>query len=373
MKFVFLSLPTFEAWDWTNPDTAGIGGSETSHIEMSNRLSQRGHEVYSYAPTPFTEPETNWAGVTWERCDNDPDLWGRPGVWVIYRDPEMVDGVEAGNPAWLICQDVNYPTLNEARANKFTRIVALCQEHGRYLKKKHPYAASKICVSSNGIRPELRMYQESNRNPHRLMYASSPDRGLWYLVDIFLRAREIISDLELHVYYGFDNIEKWLSNPDTDASYFGAKRRELLAKLKSPGIFYYGRTPQSCLARAWSESAIWCHPSMFPETSCITCMDAQAFGAIPVTTPVWAIAENVQYGILIEGNPQRDEMTRARFVLELVRLASDPSRQEEIRKTMMPWAWRQFSWDNVVSQWERWAEVDLGLASSEAAAMLEVA
>ena len=30
MDFVFYSHPTFEPWDWTNPETVGIGGSETS-------------------------------------------------------------------------------------------------------------------------------------------------------------------------------------------------------------------------------------------------------------------------------------------------------------------------------------------------------
>jgi hypothetical protein len=72
MNFVFLSVPTFEPWDWNNPDLVGIGGSETSHIEMSNRLSDRGHEVYSYGPTPFKEPCVNLHNVRWERCDNDP-------------------------------------------------------------------------------------------------------------------------------------------------------------------------------------------------------------------------------------------------------------------------------------------------------------
>ena len=60
---------------------------------MSNRLSDRGHNVYSYGPTPFKEPTVNPHGVTWERCDNDRNIWRREGVWVIYRDPQSIDDV----------------------------------------------------------------------------------------------------------------------------------------------------------------------------------------------------------------------------------------------------------------------------------------
>jgi glycosyltransferase involved in cell wall biosynthesis len=362
VNFIFLSTPSFEAWDWTNPDLVGIGGSETSHIEMSNRLSEAGHNVYSYGPTPFEEPRVNPHGVTWERCDHDPKLWDREGVWVIYRDPEMIDGVKPGNPIWLVCQDVDYQHLTIERALRCDRIIALCSDHAAYLKNKYPQAADRMFISSNGIKPEVIesvLADPPVRNPKRLIYASSPDRGLWYLVDVFNRAREIVNDLELHVYYGFDNIEKWLKDPDTDSGYFAIKRRELLAKLKAPGIFWHGRKPQPELAVEWAKSGIWCHPSLFTETSCITCMDAQALGAIPISSPVWAIGENVQHGVLVDGDPQESSLCRSRFVHEVVKLAQDPARQSEIRAEMMPWALDHFNWDRFVDQWEDWATEDL--------------
>lgn len=359
MNFVFLSTPTFEPWDWTNPDIHGIGGSETSHIEMSNRLADRGHAVYSYAPTGFTGPVVNQHNVIWERCDHDPRLWDRKGVWIIYRDPEMVDGVQSGNTTWLICQDVDYPgKLTRERVAKFTRIVALCPAHAGYLQTRYPYAADKICVSSNGVKAELIrkvLVNSPERNPKRLIYASSPDRGLLYLAAIFQRAKELVPDLELHVYYGFDNIDKILSKLTKSAQ---RKTNDIKRLLDQPGIEYHGRMGQPKLAIEWVKAGIWCHPSSFAETSCITCMDAQALGAVPITTPTWAIGDNVRHGVFVEGDPYNDQLVRSRYVMEVVRMALDPDRQKAIRQEMMPWALEHFTWENFVDQWESWAEVD---------------
>jgi glycosyltransferase involved in cell wall biosynthesis len=372
VKFVFLSVPTFEPWDWTNPDTVGIGGSETSHIEMSNRLSDRGHSVYSYGPTPFKPPTVNPHGVTWERCDNDQNIWKRDGVWVIYRDPESIDDVHPDNPAWLICQDVDYPALTAERAEKFTRIVTLCEPHGYYMRLKFPHLAHKIFVSSNGIKSEIiaeALKNPPERNPKRLMYASSPDRGLLHLATIFERAKEVIPDLELHVYYGFDNIEKIIHKLSPELR---KKTNDIRRLLDQPGIEYHGRTAQPELIREWQKAGIWCHPSSFTETSCITCMDAQALGAVPITTPTWAVGDNVKHGVFIEGDPYQDNLVRARYVLELVKMASDPARQEEIRREMMPWAQAHFGWEKFVDQWEAWAKEDLAKVRQKNPARLEL-
>jgi glycosyltransferase involved in cell wall biosynthesis len=356
MKFIFISSPSFEPWDWTNPDIQGIGGSETSHIEMSNRLSDRGHQVHSYAPTPFEDRRINPHGVKWEQCKfarRDHD-----GVWIVYRDPVVIDGIPEGQPIWLICQDVDYPTLTPERAARLTRIVALCETHGKYLRAMYPSIADKVFVSSNGIKAELikkALENPPKRNPRRLIYASSPDRGLLHLAQIFGRAREIVPDLELHFYYGFDNIQKVEDrNPRVRAL-----TNRIRKAVDQPGIEHHGRTGQPELIQEWLKAGIWCHPSSFTETSCITCMDAQALGAVPITTPTWAIGENVEHGVFIEGDPYDDELTRARYALELVRLALDPIRQERIREAMMPWALERFGWERFVDQWEEWASEDM--------------
>lgn len=371
MRFHFLSMPTFEHWDWLNPDERGIGGSETSHIEMAQRLARRGCDVRSYGPTPYLGPMSDEAGVQWRwwdkafNSDDEGYACDRGGVWVVYREPRALDLVPEGLPAWLVCQDVDYNTWTPERLKRVTRVIALCQEQQRFLQWRHPELTGKIHVSSNGVRPEIieaALDAGLPRNPKRLIYPSSPDRGLMNLIPIFNRARELDPELVLHVYYGFDNLDKV---EDAERERVGeqggpvvANNRRIRQALEAPGIVVHGRTGQRQLAREWAQAGIWCYPSNFEETSCITSMDAQALGAIPITNPIWAVGENVAHGVFIEGNAA-NYVVRALYVLELAKLANDPERQEEIRAEMMAAAVHRFTWERFVGQWMLWAQEDL--------------
>ncbi len=246
--------------------------------------------------------------------------------------------------------------------------MGLCEAHRGYLERRYPDAKNAVCISSNGIKLEIiRKIAEDPpvRNPHRLMYASSPDRGMEFLLQIFPRAKEIVPDLELHLYYGFDNIEKVVSKLG-EQHWISLNTKRLQSLIEQPGVVWHGRTGQPKLLREWFQAGIWCHPSTFTETSCITCMDAQACGAIPITSPIWAVAENVKHGVFIEGDV-REELIRARFVNQLALMAINSDTQNEIRKDMMPWARKTFGWERWVDQWEKWSEVP-GLAVEEVAA-----
>lgn len=368
MRFIFCSDHTFENWDYSSPGSIGIGGSETSAVEMAQRLAKAGHDVIAYAPTLY--PSRVYQGVEWRNVDDGIDF-ELQGVWVVYRWPALADSIPAGQPIWLICQDVDYfdSEMMPERSARFTRIVALCAAQADYLKARHPGVADRVCISSNGIRGEaIKALVRTNppaRNPRRLMYASSPDRGLEFLLQIFPRAREVVNDLELHVFYGFDNIDRVIDNAKDSTSKKIRHGRETIIEMKGwikdamsyPGITWHGRVGQSKLMIEWLKSGIWCHPSNFAETSCITCMDAQACGAIPVTNPTWAISENVKHGIFIAGDVN-EKLTQARYVLELIKLSRDVVKQEEIRSEMVPWALDNFCWDNFAAQWQEFARED---------------
>lgn len=382
MNFVFLSTRTFESWDWTNPDKVGIGGSETSHIEMAQRLQKLGHNVTSFAPLPKELAcDGNYAidpaGVVWYAIEDFPawqDQIERTEdaqaqfVYIVYRAPELIDFLPPGAIVWLICQDVDYQskgrTITPERAAKLTRLVPLCGPHADYFKARYPGAP--VTQSSNGIKRALIeeiALDPPAREPHRLMYASSPDRGMEYLLEIFPRLRDYYPDLELHIYYGFDNIDKvvaWFG----ERSKVAMNTERLRKSLAQPGVIFHGRLGQPELLREWFKASLWVHPSNFTETSCITCMDAQACGAIPVTSPVWAIAENVQFGTFIEGDV-RNQVIQGRYVKNVLELLAQPDLQQEIREEMMPWARDAFDWDIFAHQWQGWARADTGTTNSD--------
>lgn len=352
MRFIFYSPVAFEKWDWRNSIEKGIGGSETSHVEMAWRLAKRGHEVITYAPIPEDCPG-EWRGTKW--YDVEQVDWNLKGVWILYRCPDAVDKFppikkRVDQTLWLLMQDWDYPNWTDDRIKNTDKIITLCQAHGKEVVRKHPLVKDNLWLSSNGIKIDLIEETEKEgiiRNPKRIMHASSPDRGLKQALISFRKAREFIPDLEFHAFYGFNNLEKLAK----DNKVFRVLIKEIKALLKQPGVVFHGRVPQNELYQEWLKSGIYIYETNFFETSNIASQEAQAMGAIPVFSPIYAQFENIKHGVGVEGD-SNDPLTHSRFAAELVRLASQPELQDTIREPMMAWARKRFDWENFVTQWE---------------------
>jgi glycosyltransferase involved in cell wall biosynthesis len=354
----FYAKESFEKWDYTNPMLIGIGGSEVSQIEMASRLAHRGHNVTSYAPVPWDGTRIN-RDASWTNFKNA--TFTEPGLWIIYRVPEVLDNFilehlkEKGQEIWLVAQDVFYTEMTEERAAKIDKYICLCPDHEAYIQIKYPYLKDKTIVSSNGINVDLINALKDNnvipRNPHRLIYSSSPDRGLEQLIPIFKKAREFVPDLELHVFYGFDNIDKIIK----DMPWVAAMKDSIMGQIDSTdGIHWHGRIGQIELLIEWMKSGIWCYPVNFTETSCISCMEAQACGVIPIASAVWALRTNVQHGILIEGEVKDDKLTIVKFAADIVRVCRSQELRDRLTKDMEIDAKVRFNWERYVDQWESW-------------------
>ena len=361
MRFIFYSPVNFQKWDWRSSIEEGIGGSETSHVEMAWRLARRGHEVINYVPIRDDCPR-EWRGTSWHSLQEVD--YSMDGIWVLYRCPETLDNFDLNHPnkvLWIMHQDWEYPTLVGDRLKKLDRLMILCEWHRDYMNMRHPESLEgKIMMTSNGIKVDLLEEIESEgikRNPKKIMFASSPDRGLLGLLKIFSRAREYDDELELHAFYGFNNIDKLKHAPQF--RYFEKMKSDILAYEGKPGFYFHGRTTQPDLYRHWLSSGIWCYPTNFCETSCITCMEAQAMGAIPITNAVAALKQNVHWGTFVNGDAYGDKLAHARYVGEILRLTSNPLLQERIRVPMMEDARKMFDYENFVTEWEKEAEVSL--------------
>ena len=354
MDFYLYSPVCFEKWDYRSSVEKGIGGSETSHVEMAWRLAARGHKVITYTDIPDDCPE-DWRGTKWYPLEKA--TFKQPGIWVIYRDPTTIDKFpkkdkRKDQTVWLLMQDWDYPNWTNERIKQFDSIIAMCERHKKNLLSKYPAAKDHVWLTANGIKLDLIEEIEKKkikRNPKRIIYASSPDRGLKPLLISFKKAREYVPDLQLHIFYGFNNIDVLIKkNPK---SYFVGLKKEILQLSRQPGVHWHGRITQPQLYEEWFKSGLWVYQTNFAETSCITCMEAQAMGAIPVFSPVWAQGENIGHGIAIPGDPE-DPLTHSKFAAEIVRLSSQHELQELIRGEMMPWARAKYNWERRVDQWE---------------------
>lgn len=349
-KIALFSAFTLENWNWTNPDTLGIGGSETSHIEQAKRLAKRGHEVISFVP--FGGGDTKVDNVSWKDSDtvNMHLEKMQDFTWFVYRAPQFFDMDLPKGKYFFVAQDVGYDFTPEQLA-KIDGYICLCEDHCKYTLARYPALKGKIFKSSNGIRLDLIESIEAEnitRNPRKIIYASSPDRGLELILKDWFRIREFVPDAELHVFYGRNNMHKMM---ERGADYLKPLNASLDALKDQPGVFWRGRINQPDLIREMFSAGIWWYPSDWMETSCIQCMEMQACGVTPVTNRLWAVGENVFHGVMLDGIPQKDNLTRMSLVHEVIGLLKEPMPPAE-RAEMMLDSRQTFTWEKYVTQFQ---------------------
>jgi glycosyltransferase involved in cell wall biosynthesis len=145
-----------------------------------------------------------------------------------------------------------------------------------------------------------------------LLYCSVPDRGLYYLKDLFPRIRRQVPDARLAITSDFS---LWGALP--------ARAAFMRFFAGQDGVEYVGHVSRAELV-AWQRRArVLAYPCRFEEGFCLAAAECMAAGAVPVTTRRYALVTTVaDGGILLSGRP-RGWLYRRRFVGACVRLLTD--------------------------------------------------
>jgi len=322
----------------------GTGGSEEAVYHMSKRLANLGWNVVVYANCGYKEKR--FGKVIWRPwwSFNPRD---KQDILIVWRHPSLFDIGEINAEkkyVWLhdILEQVEF---TPQRLKEIDKIITL-SEWQRNLFPKIP--DEKFMISNNGI--DVKMFNKKvERNPYRLIYTSSYDRGLETLLKLFPLIKKEVPQAELHIFYGwniFDQIHS--NNPEM------IKMKEKIIKLMDQdGVYEYGRVPQEQIIDEYLKSSIWAYPTEFGEISCISAMKAQAAGCIPITTNVAALDETVQFGLKIDSkNIYTDEDAQKEWVRGVINVLKNPPTEKE-REEMKQWAKKKFNWDLVAQQWHK--------------------
>jgi len=186
------------------------------------------------------------------------------------------------------------------------------------------------------------------RNQYALLYTSSYDRGLEHLLSVWPDVKKAVPKAELHIFYGWKLFQDYYKNNPASMSW----KDKVDKMMQYDGVTHHGRVLQPEIKEWYKKCGIWAYPTHFGEISCISAMKAQAWGAVPVYVKYAALETTVKYGVPIEGDIY-DEEIQNEYKKQLISLLKDKERQEEIRKPMMKWAQKEFSWKKVAQQWSK--------------------
>jgi glycosyltransferase involved in cell wall biosynthesis/tetratricopeptide (TPR) repeat protein len=335
-----------ERWGPTKLRKEGLGGSETAAIRVAEELASFGHAVTIFCPVD--EP-----GYFNKVRYRNPDQY-HPGVKsdmvIAWRDPTLADRPPNTEKFVLWFHDAHVGTnLTPERAEQFDAIVVLTEWHKGLVLKTYPFLDSdKIVIIGNGI--DFKRFDPIvQRDPKRVVYSSSPDRGLDLILEhIWPRVLKEVPDAEFHYYYGWNT---------TDA---GAKIQPELGQLKrviadltiaTRNVVSHGRLPQDELAIEMMKGSIWLYPTAFPESYCITAIEAQLAGLYPITDTTSALKEVVQSGTIIPGDP-RDPKNLEKFTQATIDRLKNPPTDDE-RHDIAERAPAR-SWCEIAKDWERY-------------------
>jgi UDP-glucose:(glucosyl)LPS alpha-1,2-glucosyltransferase len=102
----------------------------------------------------------------------------------------------------------------------------------------------------------------------KLIYHSTPHRGLNILYAVFTKLCETHDDIELDVFSSF-KLYGWPERDEQFQEMFDACREH-------PKINYHGAVENDVVRKAISEAHIFAYPSIWPETSCLCLMEAMS-------------------------------------------------------------------------------------------------
>ena len=355
-----VAIYTGQAWEpWTikSINTTGIGGSETCAAMLAKKFAERGyrsilfghcegmegryddveyihytkynefkdtnyidHFISSRMISPLQHKVPNGQNFVWSHDIFIPEMMGRP----------LPLSARQLNPHAPAEQQINY--------------ICLSPWHVNFFSQHHSIPTSSIKIQGNGL--DLTRYEQRHfvdKDPYKLIYSSSPDRGLLTLLQMFSGWKNIFPQLSLHIFYGFDNWKKAIhqrNNPEE------VRHLELVEQLmKQPGVIYYGRVSQEELAKEQMTASLWVYPTTFTETYCITANECMLAGAIPVCTSVAALETTVpdRCGIKVSQPWNCSDAT--------INLLRNPQLQQEYRKRGEEHVMQNAGWDRVVENW----------------------
>jgi glycosyltransferase involved in cell wall biosynthesis len=181
---------------------------------------------------------------------------------------------------------------------------------------------------------------------HKLFYGSSYDRGLDILLKMWSKVLEKYPDATLDICYGWDLFLKGYANNPERMNWL--ERMNKLMEQK--GITHHGRVGKKELAKIRQSCGVWTYPSYFAEINCITALDAQSDGLIPVTMNDFALKETVGSGIKIDGDIYDPETQEAYLAALLDVMGWSEAKFEAESRKAKEFA-KGYDWKLIAGRW----------------------
>lgn len=319
-----------------------LGGTESALLSLARALAARGHAVTIYGNDIVPAQADGVAFAPLTRCEAECTP-ARVDCFVSVRHMAPCLAGRFGVRQWLWTPDAaDQPFHHQAVQVQFTDQQDRAYQVGVYsLKVVAPWIDRVACVGQWQAATLTQRFGLSRDlcwvgyNPvdtaacaaaaqllaareRRIVYASTPYRGLEHLVRVFPAIRARVPDVRATI---CSSMQVYGVAAAQDQEQFGAIYRAATAL----GMEWTGALTKPALYDRLGASRVMAYPNTFAETFCIAAAEAQAAGVPVVTTDAAALRERIvsgASGYLIPGRPDEPAYATA-FVEHVVRLLTD--------------------------------------------------
>jgi len=346
LKVAFWGANTAKIWGELTPEVLQadrmIGGAEASLIYVSRGLAKLGHRVVVFSPACSDEQE--YDGVIW-RPSNMYNPRSCYDALILWDNSDVCQYDPCAHAVVLGARCNTQPHLRDHY--RIDWLVALSEWQRGVLCRQHRILSTEYSeVVHNGV--DLVQYAEKVEPiPNRIIYCSSPDRGLHHLLRIWPALKERVPDAELHIFYSFGGFErvKWQMTAYAQMWWY------VKTHLDQPGVFNHGPVGKQTLAREQQRASLMTYPSdlfVDGETFCTVILECMAAGTPCLISDAAALPGVYGDAAAILPRPIDD----GQWIEAIVKLLADEEIRQKYIKRGLKFA-SLHSWERTVAAWDR--------------------
>jgi glycosyltransferase involved in cell wall biosynthesis len=337
---------------WDSP--RGLTGSELSCIVFASEMVKRGHDVSLHIE--HSDDLQEWNGIKLRSLQKINEIDSSFDVALAWNEPDALREVKS--KIRFVNQQLNDFAYCKPDFDNFVDVyTSPSDSHLEYIHRFTPNR-SKWEVLPNGCNPNS--YDPNVKVPGRVIYASSPDRGLHLLLQAWPHIKRKVPAAHLRIFY---NIDDWVNrcmpihhHDIIDMAEYGCRARYIslaLQRMRNMDIQKIGSVSRTRMAREMSEAmtlAYPCDTARFTEGFSVTTLEACASWTVPVISNTDSLGQIYEDHVPTVQHPIRDRLPE--FQDLVIRSLTDPAFREEAVAKSRALA-LTYSWDKLVVKLEK--------------------
>jgi hypothetical protein len=320
------------------PKDKDLGGSEQAVVQLSKIWATKGYTVVVYGNVK----ESKQDGVEYRSIHklNLADKFDCAIFWRSY-GVRLLPLVQAR--IRLVDLHDSWDPKSYVAPEQLLTLADKIMVKSKYHRSLYDYIPdSKIKIVMNGVQVDLfnsivSNIPESERQPHRLIYASSYERGLEPILRYtWPKIKAAVPDASFDIYYGMNRLAK---------TPLGAKLTKLF---QQSGVSEHGRVSLETIAKEKAKSAIHLYVSnSSTEIDCISVRESLICGSVPVLGNDYVFKE--RDGVHVKGSTD-NPATYKRAAKTVIDLLKDQDKLQQERSELHK-SKTIVSWNSVADEW----------------------